>query len=336
MGIFKPNVEKMERKRNVEGLVTALRYKDSVVRGKAAEALERLSWQSRDEVERAWYFLASSAWKSLVDIGKPAVEPLVQALKDESVYVLANAAKVLGEIGDARAIEPLVQALRDVTAKELFTPYYFNTSDVRVSAAKALGEIGDARAVEPLIQALKDENFWVRANAAKALGKIGDARAVEALLQVLKDDDCTKGHREDAAGTLGRIGDLRAAEGVIVYISNNFYASLRESDLSNLLGGYTNLILEALLAGDYCPTFYKRSVRAIDKLCSINTHISNNILHILSKKRTFTVYVSDGCTYGNVEESFEFQRKKAEDELKRRGNPTYDSSIYLNKEAWNL
>ncbi|PXF57631.1 MAG: hypothetical protein C4B59_14855 [Candidatus Methanogaster sp.] len=38
--------------------------------------------------------------------GKPAVEPLIDALKDKNMVVRANAAYILGEIGDERAVEP--------------------------------------------------------------------------------------------------------------------------------------------------------------------------------------------------------------------------------------
>lgn len=50
-----------------------------------------------------------------MELGKPAVEPLVQVLKDkkELYFARKQAAEALGEIGDARAIEPLKQALND-------------------------------------------------------------------------------------------------------------------------------------------------------------------------------------------------------------------------------
>jgi HEAT repeat protein len=50
---------------------------------------------------------------ALVAIGKPAVEPLVQALDDSAIPIRATAAQVLGEIGDRRAIEGLREALGD-------------------------------------------------------------------------------------------------------------------------------------------------------------------------------------------------------------------------------
>ena len=51
--------------------------------------------------------------RALIEIGKPAVEPLIQALKDNNSTVRRRAASALGEIRDARAAESLAQALED-------------------------------------------------------------------------------------------------------------------------------------------------------------------------------------------------------------------------------
>ncbi|RMF83541.1 MAG: NACHT domain-containing protein, partial [Nitrospirae bacterium] len=88
------------------------------------------------------------AAEALGKLGDPrAVEPLLQALGDESRGVRRAAAEALGKLGDPRAVEPLLQALGD------------RYSDVRLAAAEALGKLGDPRAVEPLLQALRDE-WW--------------------------------------------------------------------------------------------------------------------------------------------------------------------------------
>jgi HEAT repeat protein len=151
MFFFKPNVEKMEKKRNVEGLIKALEHKDPNVRKAAAKALGRIG-------------------------DKRAVEPLIKALSDSDWEVRAAAAKALGKLGDLRAVEPLITALKDETIA------------VRECAAEALGKIGDSRAVEPLISALKDEFWAVRKAAVDALAKIGDARAFEPLSSLCRKE----------------------------------------------------------------------------------------------------------------------------------------------------
>lgn len=157
-----------------------------------------------------------NAIEALVEIGEPAVEPLIQALNNESWVVREAATEALGKIGDERAVEPLIKVLDDED----------ETTFVREAAAEALGEIGDERAIEPLAHALTDID--VLKNAAVALDKLGWAPqnesekayyliaknqwdeltrlgepAVEPLIHTLTDMDV----REEAVETLTRIGE---------------------------------------------------------------------------------------------------------------------------------
>jgi len=87
MGFFKPNIEKMRTRQDVEGLIKALKHKDFEVRKNATDALGEIG-----------------------DVR--AIEPLIQALKDKGRGVQKYAAKALGEIGEP-AVEPLIEALKD-------------------------------------------------------------------------------------------------------------------------------------------------------------------------------------------------------------------------------
>jgi len=183
--------------RAVESLIAALKDKKWHVRKPAAGALDRLAWKPDRGAAGAAYWAAKGEWGKCVEIGAPAVEPLIAALKDEDVRM--RAVEALGKIGDPRAVEPLIAALKDQDER------------MRKWAAEALGQIGDPRAVEPLIAALKDQD--VRMRAVEALGKIGDPRAVEPLIAALNDRD--ERVRKWAAEALGKIGDPRAVEPLI-------------------------------------------------------------------------------------------------------------------------
>lgn len=50
---------------------------------------------------------------ALGDMGEPAVQPLIEALKNKSGDIRWGATAVLGYIGDKRAIEPLTKSLKD-------------------------------------------------------------------------------------------------------------------------------------------------------------------------------------------------------------------------------
>ncbi len=69
-----------------------------------------------------------NAIESLVDLGKPAVPALIQALQDQDVR--RRVALALGKIGSVDAVPALIQALQD---KDI---------NVRASATRALKEIG--------------------------------------------------------------------------------------------------------------------------------------------------------------------------------------------------
>jgi HEAT repeat protein len=100
--------------------------------------------------------------ESLARIGTPSVEPLISALKCDTVDVRLDVVSALGKIGDKRAVKPLCDLL--INDKE---------SRVRASAARALGELKDQAAVTPLIGALKDSDSQVRGDAASALDSLG-------------------------------------------------------------------------------------------------------------------------------------------------------------------
>jgi HEAT repeat protein len=236
--VFQPDVEKMEAKGDVEGLIKALEYKKSNgVRCYAAMALGRMrearavqpiiaafkANDPNDLVDRLMF--ASAAESALADIGAPAVMPLLATLKDSDQGVRAFAEVALAKIGEP-AVEPLIAALGDESVGEsagmalakmgtsaiqpLIGALRASQENVRAYSAMALGEIKDLRAVEPLIGALGDNDEAVRSFAAQSLGMLKDARAVEPLITALGDDSADV--RKSVAWALAQFDDVRAVE----------------------------------------------------------------------------------------------------------------------------
>ena len=120
------DVEKMKSKRDVEGLIKALKSKNLNVREKAAEALGMIK-------------------------DARAVIPLIDALNDESVR--GSAAYALGKIGDSRAVAPLIQALKE---EDFYKESHGIPIGVRGSVVDALTSIGET-AIEPLISVIEEK-----------------------------------------------------------------------------------------------------------------------------------------------------------------------------------
>jgi HEAT repeat protein len=102
-------------------------------------------------------------WQSvtaLEKMGKPAVEYLVLALKDENKWVRFAAADALGNIGDSGSVDHLIGMLND------------GDQDVRFVTAEALGKLGDPRATDALKQTSIQDNGFVKIAAEEALQKI--------------------------------------------------------------------------------------------------------------------------------------------------------------------
>ncbi len=193
MGIFGRLFGPPEKvKRDVEGLIKALKDKNSNVRKKAAAALveigepavKPLIEASKDEDFLIQEKAEAALRETLGKIGKPAVKPLIKALKEENFLVLDCAVEALGKIGDPKTVKPLIEVIyRLMDPSMKFDKVGF--AMVQSKAAEALGKIGEP-AVKPLIKALKDGRTW--SYAADALGKIGKP-AVIPLMQALNDED---------------------------------------------------------------------------------------------------------------------------------------------------
>jgi len=205
MGIFgPPNIEKMKAKRDIKGLINALRYReDGKVRETAAEALGQIGDVRAIEPLIAALKRGSSNMRkevvcALVKIGTAAVGPLIATLNFGIYNVRKEAEGALVKIGTA-AIGPLITALKG------------GNGNVRKEAEGTLVKIGTA-AVEPLIAALNDDLWYVRISAVRALGEIRDSRAVIPLIAKAKANFSTESERHEAQVALEKIGDPRALD----------------------------------------------------------------------------------------------------------------------------
>ncbi len=177
----------IEDQRVVNPLITALKNDpDWDVRGICARALGQIkdakAVGALGTILVADTFCSEACWAremaawALAEIGKPSVETLLAALRDNEDCTRRRASWALVCIGQDAA-PAVISALYD--------PNHL----VRKRAASILGWIEDDAALYPLLRAIKDDEPMVRQTAAWALGRLGDPRAKSALNVAINDKD---------------------------------------------------------------------------------------------------------------------------------------------------
>ena len=182
---WKPNVEKLLAKGDINGLIKALNDGDAGLRYRAATALgefdDDIVVQALKEALYDEHLVVRySSADSLAKIGaQSAVTDLRRALKDKQWIMRKKAALALGKIGDESSVDVLVNTLRD------------EDEEVRKAAVVALQNIGGTTAVQALTDVISSiyVQYQVQYNAALALRELGPAAkpAVPALIAVLAD-----------------------------------------------------------------------------------------------------------------------------------------------------
>lgn len=130
-----------------------------------------------------------------------ALSALVEALRDPSFKVKAEAVRAITKLGE-QAAGPVIRLLNDaIDEGDNLTARY---------AAKALGLIGDRSISSVLVELLRSEDKFVACESALALGRLGESKAVPDLIAMM--DEPNGNVRFAAAEALGQICDPIAHE----------------------------------------------------------------------------------------------------------------------------
>lgn len=314
-----------------EYAIEELRNKKRSLREQTAEILDKIGWKPGDNAEKVYYLIAKEDWDELAKIGKPALESLILCLKDDEVDIRMNATRVLGKIGDVKAIDHLRSCL---LLSPGFNEVSWNNYKALVQVvSEALASIGKPD-IEPLIKELKDAEHSVLNGIPLlwALCIIGEKKAIEAVVDWIFTVPVSL-----VVDQIGFKGNSETDKSSPISSPDLIRELIPQKILLRLLGDYTDLIIDIFgwrSTTDYSKWDVSRCKEAIQKLCAINTPISNNILHKISKVEIFLV----GHQFRTSFEYIDFKpfRKVAEDELKNRENPPYDPSVYLDEGIWKL
>ncbi|MDC6390012.1 HEAT repeat domain-containing protein [Maribacter sp. PR1] len=165
---------------DTENLITLLSYEDMRIRQKAQfELAKRTFWGYRalenaiiEEENQFARIHAIWAIGQIAAENKSKADPLVPLLSDDDPEIIAQVAKVLGDVKYGNASDILISLLSHKNDR------------VKFYAAQALGRLSYAPAVDSLIQMIAendDKDLYLRHAAVLALTRIGEVDPIVAL-----------------------------------------------------------------------------------------------------------------------------------------------------------
>ncbi len=193
------------------------------------------------------YDRTKQAHRRLVEIGKPGIPYLADAVKDTRKNVRWRAVQVLGAIGGDEVVPPLLLALADAdkdvrryavaflgrwgkdessvpsAVKQLL---YDPEPQVVWHAMAALDELGDSSyktergLMEALCPYLEGPDDDRREHAARALAMIGSGQACPALVKALGSPESSGACRNAIVGAIGKIGSRNAVPLLLQLFTN--------------------------------------------------------------------------------------------------------------------
>ena len=191
-----------------EKIIINLTNKDPNVRIETIISLKKLGLEKATEIliltlSNDNQDLQNTIMSTLLEIGKPTIPYLMNALKSTNDTIRNKATKILTEVADislsneilnllkegngytkAAAIDVL-GGLKDVWSAEYIREFLSHLdSQVRIAATRALGNLKDKLSIDLILTLLDDNDDKIKIAAAEALGKINNPIACNGLWQL--------------------------------------------------------------------------------------------------------------------------------------------------------
>ena len=161
-------------------LLVGLKGSDFQIRQTALSILDLIAWKPTPDESGARYWAMKHRWNKCIELGNPAVTPLIELINDKDKQVRKDVLHTLGLLGQEAAVDDLVKILKDPDV------------EIQQAAVEALGHIKSAKAMDALFSVLKEETLYPgNVNALVEIGQI----AVEPLTAVLRLPDLTMRRR---------------------------------------------------------------------------------------------------------------------------------------------
>ena len=152
----KSSIERMQSEGGIDGLISTLARRDVNIPYYAANALDELGWRPTADQAGAEYWITRKKFSKCVEIGAPAVDPLVLYIETERpISISRSPFEALGEIGDPSCVPALIYQLEN------------GSLNFKEWSVRALGAIGDPRATKSLVKCLKEHTQYGPREAAR-------------------------------------------------------------------------------------------------------------------------------------------------------------------------
>jgi HEAT repeat protein len=214
---------------------------------------------------------------ALIQIGEPAVQPLVQLLDDPDLYNRSRAVEALRSIGHKSAIEPLEAKLNDpsrlvqvqaaaalysmgrkgTTRKVILDALASGDIQSKRVAARTLAEVIDDPPLNPVLKAMASPDADLRSYATRAVGKTRSPEAIQPLMKMLLEDgnDQVKASAAESLVEIGKpaveplIARLEEADNIeltirLVQILGNIGDKKAIKPLEKVYNGTSNQVLQ--------------------------------------------------------------------------------------------
>jgi HEAT repeat protein len=163
----------------IDPLMSVLKSGDQLLALGASEALGKIAGEQAikrliDMFTDSDFMVPKFAVDALAEAGKPAIEPLIIALKRSEFRIIEHAAHALGKIGDLIAIDPLIDAMMNNRDRD---------SIVLEPLIGALGNIGGRRSVE-FLTAVIENGTPIESDTKTPKGRLIRKAIDEALMNI--------------------------------------------------------------------------------------------------------------------------------------------------------
>lgn len=225
-------------KPDIKELLIALCSPAPKVREKAGKILTRIGWEPPpDPKEKVFWYTrmhSLSAWEKCLDMGAPAIEPLVDIMKDPALIApRAREAEYIDK--QTTSLEWVISCLERLgwfpRDESEFNAYAKNPGLIKYPKVMTSEE-----SFAFLCSICRDSSrlFHREVIAAEALGNRRDPRAVEILVNQGKKNYEIEGFQKAVVGALGKIGTDKALAALKSTISTTYDIRLRDAAIQSL------------------------------------------------------------------------------------------------------